>query len=367
MHKVLTFLVIASIVGTSGCKDKSIDPLPSEEVGTLYFPPNSGEWLTSSLASLEWKESARPKLLELLETGKTRAFVLLKDGKIVIEYYGGKDLLNIADFDQTKKWYWASAGKTLTACMVGIADHDNWLDINDLTSDYLGLGWTSLTAEQEEKITVKHQLTMTSGLDDGVADSHNTSSEYLKFKAAAGSRWAYHNAPYTLLEQVVAKASKKDFDSYFNEALRDKIGMDGTWSWIDDDHVFFSTARSMARFGLLMLNNGIWINDTIVKDRNFFIQMVNTSQTINPAYGYLWWLNGKDKYMVPGLQLPINGPIFADAPSDMVSGLGKNGQYVNVVPSQNIVMIRMGENPDASLVPIKYNNDLWKVLNEMMN
>ncbi|MBK9459261.1 MAG: hypothetical protein IPN94_07465 [Sphingobacteriales bacterium] len=47
----------------------------------------------------------------------------------------------------------------------------------------------------------------------------------------------------------------------------------------------------------------------------------------------------------------------------MVSALGKNGQIINIVPSQNLVMIRMGNNPDNSLVPITYNNDIWTYLN----
>ena len=52
--------------------------------------------------------------------------------------------------------------------------------------------------------------------------------------------------------------------------------------------------------------------------------------------------------MVPGVQIKIPGSFQPNAPDDMFSALGKNGQFINVVPSQNIVLIRMGENPDSA-------------------
>ncbi|MEY4936151.1 MAG: hypothetical protein RIS64_2510 [Bacteroidota bacterium] len=55
-----------------------------------------------------------------------------------------------------------------------------------------------------------------------------------------------------------------------------------------------------------------------------------------------------------------------DAPTEMFAALGKNGQLINVVPSQGLVWVRMGDNPDVSLVPTVYNNDIWKKLNAIM-
>lgn len=305
--------------------------------------------------------------MTLLESNGTRAFIVLKDGKIVIEAYFGKDLLGIADFNKSSSWYWASAGKTLTAFLAGKAQEEGFLNINNKTADYLGTGWTSLTPTQENQITVRHQLTMTTGLDDGVPDNHSFARTDLIYKAPAGTRWAYHNAPYTLLDQVVTNATGQNFDNYFNVKLRDKIGMDGLWIWIDNDHVYFSTARSMARFGLLILNKGTWGKELIMQDKVFFNNMITSSQTINKSYGYLWWLNGKESFMVPGLQIEFPGSINPYAPSDMISGIGKNGQYVSIVPSKNIVMIRMGENPDAVTVPLLFLDDIWKKLNLIIN
>lgn len=334
----------------------------------LYFPPlNNDTWEKTEPSSIGWRSENLPALYDLLEENETRAFIVLIDGKIVIEEYFGKDLLNLADFDKNDQWYWASAGKTLTAVTTGLAQEQGYLNIQEKSSEYLGQGWTSLEKSQEDKITVWHQLTMTSGLDDRVNNSDNTNPEALQYKAEPGTRWAYHNAPYTLLDGVIEGATDLEFETYFNTHLRDKIGMDGSWLWLEDNHVYFSTARSMARFGLLISNNGDWDGNTIIQDKSFIKEMTNQSQDINYAYGYLWWLNGKQDYMLPGLQLKIPGSITPEAPADMISGIGKNGQYVSVIPSLNMVMVRMGNNPDEVSVPILFQKDIWKAFNEVIN
>jgi CubicO group peptidase (beta-lactamase class C family) len=207
---------------------------------------------------------------------------------------------------------------------------------------------------------------MTSGLDDGVTDPFCTLASCLVFKAPAGTRWAYHNAPYTLLDQVVARATGQTFSSYFNTNLRDRIGMDGTWIKQDYNNVYYSTPRSMARFGLLALNQFVWNSTPIVNDPAYCTAMVNTSQDLNKSYGYLWWLNGKGSVMFPGLQtvFPLN--LAANAPADMFAAMGKNGQLINVVPSQGLVLVRMGDNPDNALVPVAFQNEMWARLKDVL-
>ena len=264
------FILVMMLVLLQSCSKNEPD-----EKSTMYFPPTGSDtWESTSPASLGWNTAEIPALLDLLESNKTRAFILLKDGKIVIEEYFGNNLTGALPFSQNTLWYWASAGKTLTAFTVGKAQEDGFLNISDKTSDYLGNGWTSLTPQQESLITVRHQLTMTTGLDDGVTDNHSFLPQDLIYKQDAGTRWAYHNGPYTLLEQVVANATSMDFDTYFKAVLRDKTGMDGAWIWTDNDHVYYSTARSMARFGLLMLNNGKWGSEVIMTDSQFVNEMI---------------------------------------------------------------------------------------------
>ena len=227
-----------------------------------------------------------PALLELLQKNKTRAFIVLKNGKIVIEEYFGNSLSGTVAFNQNTSWYWASAGKTLTAFTVGKAQEDGFSKITDKSSDYLGSGWSSLTTQKESLILIKNHLSMTTGLDDGVTDNHSFLPKDLIYKSDAGTRWAYHNGPYTLLEKVVSNATHMDFDLYFNSVLRNKIGMDGFWLWTNNDHVYYSTARAMARFGLLMLNNGAWDREVIMKNSAYFNEMISSSQNINKSYGY---------------------------------------------------------------------------------
>lgn len=360
------FFLTAMFFSLLSCKNNEDIPGIGND-GLGYFPPeNSDVWETTRPESLVWNTAEIPGLLKLLEDNGTRAFIILKDGKIVLEEYFGKDLLGIGKFNKSTNWYWASAGKTLTSFTVGKAQEDGFLTIQNKTSNFLGNGWTSLTAQQEPQITLRHQLTMTTGLDDGVPDSHGIEPKDLIFKASPGTRWAYHNGPYTLLENVVAKATNQSFDSYFKSKLSSKIGMDGFWQWLDSDHVYFSTARSMARFGLLIINKGVWNGEKIMNDASYFNEMVNTSQSLNKGYGYLWWLNGKESFRIPESQIEFKGSISPNGPNDMISGIGKNGQYVSIIPSLNLVMVRMGKNPESVPVPFLFLNDIWEKLNRII-
>lgn len=328
---------------------------------SLYFPPKLGEeWSTLSPEELGWCPDKVAPLLDFLETKNTKAFILLKDGKIVIEKYYGT-------FQQNDDWYWASAGKSLTAFVVGIAQQEQHFSIEDTTSDYLGVGWTSATPAKEEKITIRHQLTMTSGLDDGFGDHHCPDPSCLIYKADAGMRWAYHNGPYTLLDTIIKIRTGQTLNNYVKVKLKDPTGMNGAFIKIDYDNVFFSKPRSMARFGLLILNNGNWNGEQIMTDAAYFNDMVNTSQSLNPSYGYLWWLNGKASYKMPTLQINFPGPLSPNAPDDMIAALGKNGQIINIVPSQNLVFIRMGDSPEpGGEVPMSFNDDIWVKLNDLI-
>ncbi|MEO0075622.1 MAG: T9SS type A sorting domain-containing protein, partial [candidate division WOR-3 bacterium] len=106
----------------------------------------------------------------------------------------------------------------------------------------------------------------------------------------------------------------------------------------------------------------------ILDDMNYYYNMINTSQPLNESYGYLWWLNGKKSFMVPGLQLKFQGMLFPDAPNDMFTAIGKNAQLLNIVPSQNLIVVRMGEAPsDSEIEAFRLNNEIWKFLNQIIN
>lgn len=361
MKYSILIVLILFVLGCNKDDDNIINP-PVES--TLYFPPlNSDEWESKSPSELGWDISDLDGLLTYLEDNNTRAFIVLKDGKIVIEEYFGNNIFGTAPFDRNTKWYWASAGKTLTATLVGIAQQEGLLNINNTTSTYLGNGWTNLTSDKEDMITVKNQLTMTTGLEYNVSDLDCTLPSCLTYRADAGQQWFYHNAPYTLLEKVVENASGIDFNDYTNQKVESVIGMNGQWISQAYNNVYWSTARDMARFGLFILNKGKWSNTDVLSDAEYYEQMVNTTQSLNLSYGYLWWLNGKESIIFPGLPNSFDVPLSDNAPIDLFAGMGKNGQFVEVIPSKNLVIIRMGETPDGSLVPITFHNEMWEKIN----
>ena len=326
---------------------------------SLYFPPLTGTvWDTIAPQSLNYCQPKIDSLYHFLETNNTKAFILLKDGKIVLEKYFGTHTA-------TTPWQWASAGKTITSFMTGIAQQEGHLSISDTTSNYLGQGWTICTPQQEEKITIRHQLTMTSGLKDDVPDHYCTLDTCLIYQADAGTRWAYHNGPYTLLDSVIEVATGQTLNSYTTQKLKTPTGMTGSFFPVGYNNVFFSNARSMARFGLLILNKGNWNGNQIMTDTNYYNEMVNTSQTLNKSYGYLWWLNGKQSYMLPTLQTVFPGFMSPNAPSDMISAIGSGGQFLNVVPSQKLIWLRMGDEPGNSNVPFLLNDAIWEYVNDL--
>ena len=321
-----------------------------------YFPPNNNNtWETITPTEVGWCADELNEVYTFLEEKNTKAFIILKDGKIAVEqYFNG--------FGQDSAWYWASAGKTITGLLVGVAQAEGLLNIEDKTSDYLGTGWTSASLAKENLITIKDQLSMTTGLNDGVSDPNCMEPSCLEYLADAGSRWSYHNAPYRLLMDVIAEASGQSFQVYTNQKLLNKTGMTGLWI----NRVFWSKPRSMARYGSLILNHGNWDETTVLSNLDFMSEMTNSSQNINPSYGYLWWLNGKGSYMLPSLQTTFNTDLIPNAPDEMYSALGKNDQKIYILPSKDIVIIRMGNASSNSQFALSsFDNELWGMLNNV--
>lgn len=322
-----------------------------------YFPPLLGnQWETITPTDAGFCTDDLDSLSTFLEEKNTKAFIILKDGKIVFEeYYNG--------FEQDSIWYWASAAKTLTGYLVGVAQEEGLLNLDDKTSDYLGEGWTSAPSDKEDLITIRHQLSMSTGLDDGVPDPNCLDASCLQYLTDAGDRWSYHNAPYRLLQNVVGNASGGTFQNFTLQKLMLKTGLTGAWI----NYVFYSKPRSMARFGSLILNKGDWNGTTVLADQNYQTEMINTSQNFNQSYGFLWWLNGQGSHMLPSSQLVINSDIIPNAPDEMFAALGKNDQKLYVIPSQNIVVVRMGESSGVSLFALStFDDQLWGILKNVI-
>ena len=176
--KKLYILLLFPLLLSNCSADSNENPVEEQ----MYFPPTDGSttWETKSILSLGWNQNAVQPLLEYLELKHSKSFMIIVNGRIVMEnYFNGHTA--------TTNWYWASAGKTLTATLSGIAEQEGFIDINNKVSDYIGTGWTNAPLAKENLITCKNLLSMNSGLNDALGD--DVSPTNLQYTADAGTRW----------------------------------------------------------------------------------------------------------------------------------------------------------------------------------
>lgn len=351
------FIFLSMLLPLMSCH-KDEDPTRTNPDTTIYFPPNSGtEWEKSSVKQLGWDSYAIRDLKIFLAQKNTKSFMILVNGRIVMEeYFNGHT--------SSAEWEWNSSGKTLIAAITGIAQQEGLLNINNKVSDYLGTGWTNMSLEKENLITVRHLLTMTSGIDE---TRQLVIKPNLTYVADAGTRWAYSNV-FQKLINIVAEASNQNFETFFNEKLKSKIGMNGYWNFGTIFTIYHSDTRSMARFGILALNKGKWKDEQVINEA-YFTESTNTSQSINPSYGYLWWLNGKTNFMIPNQQTVYSGSLVPNAPTDMYAAMGAFDQRIYIIPSQKMVVVRMGNAADPSnpnFAVSGFDNELWGKINAVI-
>jgi CubicO group peptidase (beta-lactamase class C family) len=131
----------------------------------------------------------------------------------------------------TTNWYWASAGKTLTSTITGIAEQEGLIDSNAKVSKYIGTSWTSETVAL---ITCKKLLSMTSGIED-IANGDGVSPSNLKYKADATL------AGLIMCGKITRRNKLKQVENMVQlfQHDREQIGMDGSWLTIDNNMRLF--------------------------------------------------------------------------------------------------------------------------------
>lgn len=347
--------------------DEATTTNDEDEATELYFPNDDASWAALSAEDLNWNAQKMEDLLVFLEEKNSRGFIVLKDGKIAMEEYWGDNLLGNSAFDEETLWYWASAGKSLTSVMLGLAEQQGLLSLEEPISNYIGNQWSSLNEEQENAILLKHHLSFTTGIDYNVEELNCTDPSCLTYLQEPNTNWYYHNATYTILTEVIESVSESSYTNFTNENLGASIGLNGFWSMTDDNaNVYFSTTKSAARFGLFVLAEGRWKENQLLSS-NYYEKMIQTSQALNPSYGYLWWLNGQSSFRVPNQTASFQGSLLPDAPDDLILALGKNGQFIGIVPSQNLVIVRFGDNPGGDPLTIEFIREVFSQLKSMMN
>jgi CubicO group peptidase (beta-lactamase class C family) len=310
----------------------------------LYFPPKQdAAWERIEPAKAGWRREGIAAALELAGSRRSTAVVMLYNGRILAERQWDPDKQKLSarfGFERSGDGQIledvASAQKSVAATLFGIAQHKGLVRIDDPVDRYLGAGWSKATPEQEKKILMRHLLTMTSGLSDN-----------LTFEAEPGTKWRYNTYAYQKTMRVLAKVTGKSPDELTREWLTGPIGMSRS-HWRERAQMpgllgFVSCARDLARFGLLIEAGGVWNGQTIVADKAYLHQMTTASQQLNPAYGYLWWLNAGERLSPAGGK---GGKLAPAAPDDLVAALGALGRKVYVVRSLGLVVTRTGDNSD---------------------
>lgn len=340
----------------------NMNPL-SRILAVLLFNTALPVYGESEPESMTWNVGALEHAFEYAESEKSSALVIVQDGKVVAERYWAPSAAARSPYmlmlaKPTAKGEpvedVASLQKSVVSLLAGIAMDRGLIDIDAAVSKYLGAGWSKATAEQESEILVRHLLSMTSGLTTGQ-----------DFIAEAGTLWQYNTNVYSRLVDVLEKATGEGITELTKNWLANPLGLTNT-AWLRRPWVtpqmdanelgLYTTARDLAKIGQLAMAGGKRDVETIVSSR-YIEAMISPSQTLNPAYGYLWWLNGKPLHKDPGDT--SHKVLIPAAPSDLYAGMGYLGRKLYVVPSLSSIVVRLGDAPAED-----FDQQLWLRLME---
>ncbi len=294
----------------------------------------------------------------------TRAVVVIYDGKLVAEKYA-------PGFNKNSILPGWSMTKSIFSALTGIMVKDGRLQVNmpAPVSEWQGQN------DRRKNITIKDILQQSTGLDFeedyakssdatkmlfGSADmAAYTASRPLKYKP--GSVFYYSSGNTNILSRIMRnRLGDSLYYRYPNEKLFNKLGMNSAVIEPDPSGTFvgssymFATARDWAKFGLLYLQDGVWNGERILPEGWVKATQMPAPATPKLEYGYMFWLNGFDDN-TPHLRR------FKDVPSDMYCAAGFGGQKVFIIPSEKLVVVRLGVNK------IDENEFLRKVIGSINN
>ena len=363
---------LATALVTGSCGSPVSEPAPAaapsaiHDVAPLYFPPSDGRWETVDPADAGWDAAPIEAAIELAGDRNSTSVVLLHRGRIMAERHWAPEAVSeqhrrrshgVTDAGHAIEDV-ASVQKSVVAVLVGMAQHRGLLSLDNPVSDLRVEGWTAAPLAQERSITVRHLLDMTTGL-----------TPELEYDAMPGTTWFYNTPAYHHLMRIVAKVANQSRDEVTRAWLTDRIGMrHSRWQPRPGGNPAIgvglaTSARDLARFGLLIQANGEWNGETIVEDKGFLGEMLRPSQTMNRSYGLLWWVNGQASSMswaVPSER--SDGALIPPAPADLVAAQGALDRKLYIVPSLDLVVTRLGD--VGSVQGSSFNDAFWELLIE---
>jgi CubicO group peptidase (beta-lactamase class C family) len=320
--------------------------VPPEYLRTVTYHPDASEPTTpresmaTTLDSVGGKEVTEP-LEEFLTDTDTSAFLVIRDDTILYEgYFNG--------YDRTSTQTSFSVAKSFVSALVGIAIREGYISsVDDPVTKYI----PELEGQGMDKVTIRHLLTMSSGLEysgegDGGGPLGDDAKTYydpnlrelaltVEPEVEPGTRWEYNNYHPLLLGMILERATGRSVATYLSQKLWQPLGMeaDGSWS-LDSEASGFEKMESginaraidFAKFGRLYLNRGEWDGEQVVP-AGWVEQSTRVDTATDPAdfYQYFWWVDVVE---------PERGRFLAR---------GNLGQYIYVAPDKDLVIVRMGE------------------------
>ncbi|MFD0863385.1 serine hydrolase domain-containing protein [Sungkyunkwania multivorans] len=269
---------------------------------------------------------------------KTRAVLVIYKDHIIAEKYE-------EGFDKNSRFLGWSMTKSITSTMFGVLAKQGKIQLDQAAPI---IEWQD---DERKDITIQHLLQMNSGLEwnedygsiSDVTEMLFLDSDMTKKQAAKelvykpGSHWNYSSGTSNLLSGIVRKQfdTHQEYLDFPYKAFIDRIGMHSMLLEADMEGNYvgssysWATTRDWAKFGLLYLHRGNWNGERIFNED--WVDFVSTpAPNSGGQYGGHFWLNrGPDNYM-------------PDVPEDAFMANGFQGQRVTIIPSKDMVIVRLG-------------------------
>jgi len=359
-------LMVAVIAGAFLAANACGHASANDDNRSATYYPTAVEWETVEPASVGWNADALTAAVDFAMSRKSSGVVILHRGRILTERYQqvAEPSLRYRSMVRGKASNGqlvedvASVQKSVASILVGIAQEKGLVKLTDPVHKYLGDGWSNATTEQERQITIRHLVSMSTGLTDR-----------LRYSDPPGTKWRYNTNAYCLSVRAVSAAAGMTPNELTKAWLAEPLGMRDS-RWVErrlarisppetNKFGFATSARDLARFGLLVLADGQWDKKSVLGDKDYLRKSLSPSQKMNPSYGYLWWLNGQRVAVRAGRR--AGGSLNSQAPDDLVAALGALGRKCYVVPSIGLVVTRLGDDPELNGQP-KFDVEFWRLL-----
>jgi len=330
--------------------DPSSDPIPRSHLPAPEVPYPTPDWPLATPAEVGLDAAKLDEAATVAEGNGSFCLLVIRHGKLVYErYFAGTGAA-------TPHPSWSLA-KSYSGTLVGVAiDRGDIHGLDDKVADYVP-DWQGT---DRAGITVRDLVSMTSGLKWSAFQDYvemvTIAADDTKFAVALpaadapGQKWVYHNGAVQILEPLFRGATGMTIEQYAQAHLWSKLGMQASWAHDGASHPtpyanVLATCRDHARLGYLYLHKGRWGSEQVVSS-SWVAQATTPSQAFNRAYGFLFWLNGETP-AIDAMMEPWPGRMVPFAPKDLFAARGFGNQFIDVIPSEDLLVVRFGQDPLA--------------------